>query len=48
MKTLKAYIILRHTRSKVKFEDPENITAKYIGATGQWKGHFISSEMSIK
>jgi hypothetical protein len=42
------YRILRNTRSKVKFEDLENITAEYIGVICHWKGHFIGFEMSIK
>jgi hypothetical protein len=32
---------------KVGFEDLENITAEYSGVIGRWKGHFISSAMSI-
>jgi hypothetical protein len=39
---------LKNTTSKAKFEDLENITAKYIGVIGHWKGHFISFEMSTK
>jgi hypothetical protein len=32
---------------KVKFENLENVTVKYIGGTDHWQGHLISSEMSI-
>jgi hypothetical protein len=39
---------LRNTRSNVKFEDLENITAEYIGVINHWKGHFVSFEMGIK
>jgi hypothetical protein len=42
------HVILRNSKSEVKFEDLGNIYAEYIGVKGYRKGHFIRFEVSME